>query len=205
MKLLLASSLSKVKVPLPFSFEKPFATLKAICITTAVNPYPVEARAWHAEEMQVLRDLGIALDEYDIAGKTAVELEWKFDGADVFYVTGGNTYYLLEQMQKCDFKSVLLPVLEKGALYIGCSAGAVAACPAVDFIETMDDVTKANLTDFTGMGLVPFYLLPHIDHPKYGAQTRTIAASEKNRKRHMIGLRDSQFMTVTDGFIEVFG
>jgi dipeptidase E len=204
MKLFLASSLSKVKIDLPLSFDKPVNALKFVCITTAVNPYAADARAWHTEEMQVLNSLGFVLDQYDIEGKTAADVALKLSDADVVYVTGGNTYYLLEHLQKCDFASALQTVLAAGALYIGCSAGAVAACPSINYIGAMNDPSKATLTNFSGLNLVPFHILVHTDHHKYGPIARAIAADKANSHLNLLSLRDNQSLLVTDNYVEFF-
>ncbi len=47
-------------------------------------------------------------------------------------------------------------------LYIGESAGAIIACPDISYNQIMDDKTVATeLTNYSGMGLVDYYVLPH--------------------------------------------
>lgn len=45
---------------------------------------------------------------------------------DVIYVTGGVTKYLVEYMEKCNFKESLDHFLENNGIYIGASAGSIA-------------------------------------------------------------------------------
>lgn len=46
---------------------------------------------------------------------------------DAIYVCGGKTSYLVERMNEIDFKKTLEEYLESGGIYIGVSAGSVAA------------------------------------------------------------------------------
>lgn len=63
----------------------------------------------------------------------------------------------------------------KGKLYIGESAGAIAACPDIGYSAEMDVPGKApELTDYTGMGLVDFYVVPHLGHPEMGPAANAI-------------------------------
>ena len=76
--------------------------------------------------------------------------------------------------------------MEKGKLYIGESAGAIAACPDIRYSAEMDVPEKApELTDYTGMGLVDFYVVPHRGHPDMGPGAELIIekySSELNLK-----------------------
>lgn len=187
-----------------FIFQKPLKDLKVICIPTAANIYSEENKAWLYEEMQSFPDLGIKLTQFDIEGKTLEDVQTAIQDADVVYVTGGNTYYLLEHMQKCNFKTAIIPFLEKGGIYIGSSAGMVAACPHIDFIADMDDPTQAQLEDFAGLGLVEFNIMPHTDHPKYGPKALEIMTNYKSGNLPIIGLRDNQAVLIVDNSIEIF-
>ena len=48
-------------------------------------------------------------------------------GYDAIYVCGGKTSYLVDRMKEANFSSVLESYLSNGGIYIGVSAGSVAA------------------------------------------------------------------------------
>ena len=201
--MLLTSDLKQVLGKIAFLFDKPFDQMRVIYITTAANVYAEENKGWFFKEIQAFRDMRINLTEYDIAGKSEDSVRAMIKDADVVCVTGGNSYYLLEHMQKCNFKSAIISYLNTGGLYIGCSAGSVVTCPTIDFIADMDDPTEANLTDYTGLGLVPFNIMPHIDHPIFSAKAKELIRKISHSQVPIIALRDTQAILVTDNCIEI--
>ena len=48
-------------------------------------------------------------------------------GYDAVYVCGGNTEYLLERINEKGFRNTLLLFIEQGGVYVGVSAGSLAA------------------------------------------------------------------------------
>jgi dipeptidase E len=201
-KLLLASKADKVIQKMSFALPKPPNQLRAIYIPTAANPYGKNP-VWLEEEKIPFRDMGFDLINFDIEDKSSTEVADKLKGADIVYVTGGNTYYLLEKMKKCRFGEIIRDCLDNDALYIGSSAGSIVTCPTIDFIRDMDDPSKAHLDDYAGLGLVNFKIIPHLNHPKHGAEARAIAA-EIVSVEPVIGLRDDQAIFVRDDFMEVY-
>lgn len=202
-KLLLCSYAGNMAGHIENLCGKPAQNLKTICITTAANVYPVDKRDWLHREMQMFRDVGFELSEYDLTGKTKNDVATALSDADIIYMTGGNSYYLLEQMNKCDFKTVLLDRLNHGAFYIGSSAGCIVACPDIDYVRVMDDPEDANLTDYTGMNLIDFNILPHADNAQYTAEVQSIIDAHQNTKTSLIGLTDQQAILVTGSYIQL--
>lgn len=202
-KLLLGSCIHLAIKKTSFVFQKPLEELRVLCITTAANVYNADNKAWLYEEMRGLSSMGIRLNEYDIQGKDKNDVAFAIQDSDAVYVTGGNTYYLMEQMQKCSFKPTICSHLENGGFYIGSSAGTVVVCPTIDFIGDMDDSTVASLTDFSGLGLIDFNIMPHMDHPKYSVKARN--AIEKDKSEALfLGLRDDQAVFIEDNSMQVF-
>jgi dipeptidase E len=204
-KLVLASCIDKILPKVSFIFDKPLNKLKVTCIPTAANVYAEADKDWLDREMQSFYDLGIALDKFDLVGKNKSDVEQQLNNSDVVYVTGGNTYYLLEHMKKCDFKSVITDRVNNGLIYIGGSAGAITACPQIDFIRNMDDKSEASLDNFDGLNLVDLKIMPHIDHDKYGSMAKEILKDMRSDNEYFIGLRDSQALVIMDNYIEIYG
>jgi dipeptidase E len=199
-KILLTSDLKQVTGKISHLFNKPLDQTKVIYITTATNVYANEHKGWFFEERLALQALGIELLELDILDKSEDSVAKLMKDADAVCVTGGNTYYLLEHMQKCNFKTLITAYLESGGLYIGCSAGSVVMCPTIDFIGDMDDKNDANITEYTGLGLVQFNIMPHIDHPMFSAKAKEMILKSSIP---IIALKDSQAILVTDNCVEI--
>ncbi len=67
---------------------------------------------------------------------------------DAIYVCGGSTRYLLKRMNKINFKYTLYNFIENGGIYIGASAGTVAASVTYEnglTVENSYEVMAAHL------------------------------------------------------------
>ncbi len=173
-----------------------------VCIPTAA--YGQDNRDWLEPEMEQIKKRAAHFSSFDIAGKSQDETETAMQDADIIYVTGGNTYYLLEHIQKSGFAAVLKEKLDQGCYYFGCSAGAVVAGPRIDFIEDMDDASRGTPDGYGAMALVDFLVMPHIDHAKYGPKALAIVSNLKSKNQKIIGLRDDQALHIQDNFIEIY-
>ena len=89
--------------------------------------------------------------------------EWKsrLSKCDVVYVSGGNTFFLMDQCRKSGFDMWLRENIENH-VYVGVSAGSIVVGKSVEIatVEPADD-NFIGMTDFAGIGLVPFNLSPH--------------------------------------------
>ncbi|MDB5188072.1 MAG: hypothetical protein JWO50_592 [Candidatus Kaiserbacteria bacterium] len=99
----------------------------------------------------------------DIVDISIPEIDWKnrFAETDVIMVSGGNTFYLLEQIRKAGFAE-WLKTIQDTKVYVGISAGSIVATPSIA-IAAVDngDINYSNLTDLNGFGLVDFEVSPH--------------------------------------------
>lgn len=146
---------------------KPIAESHALCIPTAILPFPG----------------GPTMAYRFIAGLTAnpmCELGWKSLGvleltalpsiqeaywtaavreADALLVQGGDVVYLSRWMRESGL-AALLPSLAE-TVYVGVSAGSMVTAPV--FGETYNDPDRPFIIE-QGLGLVDFAVLPHLDH-----------------------------------------
>jgi dipeptidase E len=113
--------------------------------------------------VQPFIDAGATVESYDIAGKTEAEVREKLAAFDIISVSGGNTFYLLQHMNSCGFKGLLIAESMRAKTYIGSSAGSAVMSSDIGFIAGMDDPAKATLTSYEGLGLIDELLLPHAD------------------------------------------
>lgn len=202
-RLLLASSIGDCFSALSGVFTKPVTACKIISITTAANPYAPEKRGYLARDAQPFLDAGATLTPYDIEGKSHAEVAAFLADADVIYMTGGNSFYLLEHMNNCEFRATLKGLFERGGLYIGSSAGAVVACPDIGFISSMDDPAASTLSDFTALNLVDCKIIVHADHARHGAVAQAIIARHASETPAAVGLNDNQAMWVVGDKTEI--
>src|ERR1044071_5936697 len=159
---------------------KPIGESNALCIPTAIYPFrggpsmaykllsgsttsPLCGLGWKSLGVLELTALPSIKKEYWIA---AVQ------EADALLVWGGDVFYLCRWMRESGLAD-LLPSLRE-TVYVGVSAGSMVTAPV--FGETYDDPTTPFVIE-TGLGLVDFALLPHMDHEDHPESTTSKVAS----------------------------
>lgn len=158
-KLFLASSFKDV-ANIFADFEK---DLKGKTVTFIPTASKVEKVIFYVNSgKKALQKLGLIIDELDISTASIDEINSKLRNNDFIYITGGNTFFLLQELKKTGADKIIIDEINKGKLYIGESAGAIVTSANVEYAKRMDDVKKApNLTEFSGLNLVDFYVIPH--------------------------------------------
>ncbi|WP_323589658.1 peptidase E [Aliarcobacter butzleri] len=141
-------------------FEK---DLKGKTVTFIPTASKVEKVVFYVNSSKkALQKLGLIIDELDISTASNDEINSKLRNNDFIYITGGNTFFLLQELKKTGADKIIIDEINKGKLYIGESAGAIVTSANVEYAKRMDDVKKApNLIEFSGLNLVDFYVIPH--------------------------------------------
>ncbi len=119
---------------------------------------------------------------------------------DVIYVSGGNTFYLLEKIKESHFDKVVKDYVKKGKIYIGTSAGSIVAGPDIYPVYYLDAAKEAKkLKNYKGMGLVDFTILPHWGSKHF----RKRYLDQRLKHIYKIGyklilLNDNQYVSIID-------
>lgn len=115
-----------------------------------------------ASGKKALEKLGLKVDILEISTAESEEINTKLRNNDFIYVTGGNTFFLLQELKRTGADKIITEEVNAGKVYIGESAGAMITSPNVEYATAMDSVKKApNLENFDALDLVPFYTVPH--------------------------------------------
>ena len=115
-----------------------------------------------ASGKKALEKLGLKVDILEISTAESEEINTKLRNNDFIYVTGGNIFFLLQELKRTGADKIIAEEVNAGKVYIGESAGAMITSPNVEYATAMDSVKKApNLENFDALGLVPFYTVPH--------------------------------------------
>ncbi len=176
-------------------------------ITILFIPYAAVTFSWDDYSGRVrekMNDLG-----YDIAAihqqKNAAEA---VKNARIIMIGGGNTFFLLSQLQK---NNILLPIrdrIKKGTPYIGWSAGSNIACPT---ICTTNDMPIVEPGDFKALNLLNFQINPHYtdaNPENFAGETREARIQEfitVNPGTPVVGLREGTALQITGNHIELLG
>ena len=111
---------------------------------------------------KLFKKLGASVTEIDISTEAYSTIQAVFEDADVIYFTGGNSFFLMDQLRKTETDELLKKELANGKLMIGESAGAIICAPTIQYIEQMDEKPEDySQEDNAGLDLIDFYVLPH--------------------------------------------
>ena len=166
-------------------------------IATAADPY--DDKDFVKVDRDKLVQMGFKIVDVDIKNKSESDLNELLKCVDVIFVAGGNTYYLLYHAQKSGFLNITKQLINNGIIYIGSSAGSVLACPTIDAARLFDPPSIVpELTNYQGMGLVDFIILPHFDKPRYLERLRKTIEEWSMKKYHLIPLTDEQAIIIND-------
>lgn len=201
MKFLLASTFKVFDEKIDHIPDLGLADKNVVCIITAA--LGEEDHSWLEPELNVIRPRVKTFETLDIAGKTHDEVKEALSKADIVYVSGGNTYYLLEHIKACNLKAILED-LPDDRIYFGSSAGAIVTGPDINFIEDLDDKSKANLDNTKAIGFFDFSVIPHVASEKFGVAIKKLVEEAKAKNMHLIGLRDDQALYIDNGYVEIF-
>lgn len=136
---------------------------------------PEEYKLYVDEAKKALEQLGIIVDELEVSTASAEEIDRKLRGNDFIYVSGGNTFYLLQELRKTGADKIIMDEIAKGKLYVGESAGSLIMAPNIEFVKHMDDVEAApELTSFDALHVVDFYPVPHHTNEPFAQATEDI-------------------------------
>lgn len=180
--------------------HKPTDT-KVLFISTAANVYQdkwfMEAdRNWFIENK-------FQLTEFDLVNKSGSDVDSALSEVDLVYLSGGNTFYLLEHINKSGFDAVLKDQLKHGLIYAGGSVGAVVAGMSIEAAKEFDDPHEApDLTNYTAMQLINLSILPHYGNPKYQDRYQK-AFKTSTDSSPILTLTDSQALVVKDNHYQI--
>ena len=111
---------------------------------------------------KLFNKMGAIVTEIDISKEGFSTIKSAFEDANIIYFTGGNSFFLIDQLRRTGVAELLKKELEKGKLMIGESAGAIICAPNISYIERMDEKPEGySQTDDNGLNLIDFYVLPH--------------------------------------------
>ncbi|MEV5573805.1 Type 1 glutamine amidotransferase-like domain-containing protein [Spirillospora sp. NPDC052269] len=164
---------------------------RAVLIPTAANPLPDAPFAKVADEL--LQRAGLEVELLGLENSSQLDVDRALDQAQLVFVCGGYAMHLLEHVQRSGFDETVKQAVREGCLaYAGISAGAVLAGPDLRTFADPDDPGRPATT--SGLGLVPFTVLPHRNRGR--AERHDRLATGQGR---FVSINDDQAVTVTGG------
>ena len=134
-----------------------------------------EYRGYIDEALQTFEDLGFQVEVLDISACDRETAQAKIFQSKLLYISGGNTFYLLQELKKKELLFLIKEQIADDMVYVGESAGAVITAENIDYIRLMDDKEVAGeLSDTVTLQEADFYLLPHVGEEPFAESAQAI-------------------------------
>ena len=160
--------------------DKNTESKKILFIPTATNVD--EYKKYIHLTQKAFEDFGYEVENFDVSIFSEEIAKEKLSEAKTVFISGGNTFYLLQELKRKNLTSYLKERIENGLIYIGESAGSVIAAPDIEYASIVDDKTLATeLNDYTGLNLVDFYIVPHFEEEPFVESSRNTVELYKDK------------------------
>ncbi len=135
-----------------------------------------EYKQYVEDGRMALDSLGLVVKELEITQCDTKEIAQVLEDCSCIYISGGNTFFLLQELRKRGTDKLIVGQIEKGKLYVGESAGAMIVSPNIEYVKEMDDHLSQtpNFDDFKGLAIVDFYPVPHFNSFPFEEETKRI-------------------------------
>jgi len=187
-------------------FEEFESGLKGKSVTFIPTASVVEKIVFYVKSgKKALEKMGLVVDELEISSASQEEIMEKLTKNDYIYITGGNTFFLLQELKRSGAGKIIAEQVNNGKLFIGESAGAMIVSANIEYAQKLDSIKKApDLKNFESMGLVDFYPVPHHTNAPFKKSVEKILEQyESDLKLYPIS--NSQAILVEDGSVTVKG
>ncbi|MGT2884787.1 Type 1 glutamine amidotransferase-like domain-containing protein [Streptococcus ferus] len=113
-----------------------------------------EYTGYIVEGIKTFENLDFTVDILDITQENNKECDLAIASCNCLCISGGNTFYLLQELKKKKLIEFIKQRLTGGMLYIGESAGAVITSENIEYNSIMDNPNVATeLKYYTGLNL----------------------------------------------------
>jgi len=199
MKLLLTSAGLENKIIKNFVVSQ-INELKGKTAGVVITGQTAEERIYIDQSLKELRDLGITNISMNISKDNNFDDLAEFD---IYYVCGGNTFYILDRIRKTGVDDILLKAIKKDKLYIGVSAGSIITAKNIKTANVGKDGDRnlIGLKDISGFSIIPFHFYPHYDETKKEA----VEEFYKTEQESIMALTDDQAIFVSDDKHDLIG
>ena len=154
---------------------------------------------------EALEKLGLTVDVLEVSTATDEEISSKLKDNEYIYITGGNTFFLLQELKRRGADKLIVEQINLGKTYIGESAGSIVLSPNIEYISLMDDSSAAQeLSTNEALNMVSFYPLPHYSNFPFQEAAENIV-SEFKGVIDLYPFNNNQAITVKDGDIKIEG
>src|SRR3989344_9350301 len=176
-----------------------------VFIPTASN-VETEDKDWFINDLINLRNQHFkSINITDISAVPENIWRPQMEEADVLFFEGGNSYHLMEWMNKSGLVKIL-PELLKTKVYVGLSAGSMVTGKDLALTQSQilygEDLERKE--DLAGLNFVDFYFLPHLNSPHFNLRVEeNVREAAKGIHEKIYAMDDNSALKVMDGQVEV--
>ena len=191
-------------------FERYFkdSNVKTLIFVETAAEIETGGMEWLEADHDAWVSVGLEVARYTITGKDSTQIEKDFAAHDVIYLSGGNTFYLLQQLQKTGAIPIIQKLVTEGKIYIGTSAGSIVAGPDISAVKNLDNESLApELKGYKGLSLTDIVALPHWGSPYFKDLylNQRLDHVYNNPVHKIVLLTDNQYLACEDnGSIRIF-
>ncbi|MDO8507362.1 MAG: Type 1 glutamine amidotransferase-like domain-containing protein [bacterium] len=179
---------------------KPKEEIKVAYIPTAANVETGD-KWWMIKDLVDLKNMELGqIDIVDISALQKKMMIERLKEANVFFIEGGNTFYLMHWIKKSGLIE-LLPDLLKTRVWVGVSAGSMAVGRGI-----LNDEDRQIAKDILGedvgtegLGYVDFSIKPHYLSPLFEGRDKASVAKEAEQFEEPMYALDDHSAVVVDG------
>ncbi len=199
MKFILTSNSYQVTDSWIRELDKKPSEMRAVFIDTAANVYDKSEAVWLRADRDALTKVGFEVEDYDLEGKTRENLIEDLREFDLLFVSGGNTFYLLEKANESGFTQLIKENYFVEKTYVGSSAGSVFLSDNIEVIKFLDNPDQTKLVSFDAASILNFTIFPHWGSPKFKSKyEKTFSLAYENMKAFFT-LKDTEYLVFSEG------
>lgn len=172
-------------------------------IDTAADVYNKAEADWLIEERRALVETGFNVTDYSLVNKNRETLISDLEKFDILFVSGGNTFYLLEHSNKSGFTDLIKEDHFTKKIYVGSSAGSVLLSNNIDPIKHLDDSKKASLKSNDAIGIFNFTIFPHWGSDYFKERYKKATEHSYQYAQPAILLADNQYILFSKSSFEL--
>lgn len=151
------------------------------------------------EGKDTLSDLGYQLDILDVSKESQKKCYQKIKEAHAIIISGGNTFYLLQELKGKNLLPILKDKISESCPYIGESAGGIILASDIGYNNIMDDPRVAEKLDNTkALSVINFFPLPHYIEEPFTESVQETFKLYKD-KLALVPINNYQSIIVDDG------
>ena len=179
---------------------------------TSLAFIPTASNVESGDKWWVIKDLvnlqKLNFKQIDIVDISALdEKVWKprLEESDILFFEGGNSYHLMEWLNKSGLTK-LLPELLETRVYVGVSAGSTVVSKdlALNLSQTLYEEDLDKTEEMIGLSYVDFYFLPHMNSEYFNKlRKENVENAIAGMTEKIYAMDDNSALKVVDGVTEI--